>query len=118
MYNKLLGISALPSGAPPKENDIYKVIKLRGKRFEIRYGYYEEIDRAFEPVPIYPDFLKIPLYTDSGEPFVTLMQDACVSYESNGRSNERDCGTCVYAERGDDLIGICKCPHNLERRNE
>ena len=112
MYNKLLEMSEAPRGAPPKENDVYKVISLHGKRFEIKYGYYEEIDRAFEPVPIYPDFIRSPVYTDNGEPFVTLMQDACKKYEPNGNSSDRDCGTCAYTERGDDLIGICKCEKN------
>lgn len=104
------------SSTPPKENDIYKVINIRGKRFEIQYGYYEEIDRAFEPVPIYPDFLKIPLYTDSGEPFVTLMQDPCEHYEPNGNSTDRDCGNCRYMERGDELIAVCRC--ESRRKNE
>ncbi len=108
MSEKLIG----RSNAPPTENDIYKVIELHGRRFEIRYGYYEEIDRDYEPVPIYPDFIKEPVYTDEGEPFVTLMQDPCESYEPNGRCSDRDCGTCVYTERGDDLIGICKCKKN------
>ncbi len=100
------------SNAPPRENDIYNMIELHGRQFEIRYGYYEEIDREYEPVPIYPDFIKEPVYTDAGEPFVTLMQDACENYEPNGKSSDRDCGTCAYTERGDDLIGICKCEKN------
>ncbi len=108
MLDKLLG----RANAPPKEKDIYKMIELHGRRFEIQYGYYEEIDRAYEPVPIYPDFMKEPVYTDEGEPFVTLMQDACEHYEPNGRCSDRDCGTCVYTARGHDLIGVCKCEKN------
>ena len=112
MFTKLFGLS-LDTGQPShREGDLYKVIELHGKSFEIRYGYYEEIDRDYEPVPIYPDFIKEPVYTDRGEPFVTLMQDPCESYEPSGRCSDRDCGTCVHIARGHDLIGICKCEKN------
>ena len=44
----------------PKEGDLYRFIELHGKAFEIRYGYYEDIDRQYDPMEIYPDFLKNP----------------------------------------------------------
>lgn len=106
-----------PPGPHPLEGVLYKVIKLHGTAFEIRYGYYEEIDRTGDPVEIYPDFLKAPAYTDAGYPFVTLMQDACPHHRSCHTVTEPDCGSCQYLERGEELIGICRCPHN-QRANE
>ena len=99
-----------------KEGDLYKIISLYGKTIEIRYGYYEEIDRRREPVEVYPDFVKAPLYTDEGFPFVTLMQDACPHYARRNAGGEAECGNCLYVERGEELIALCKCPRN--RRNE
>ena len=101
-----------PPGTHPREGALYKVIQLHGAVFEIRYGCYEEIDRVGEPVEIYPDFLKAPVYTEDGRPFVTLMQDACPHYRSHHRENELDCGSCRYLERSEALIGICRCPEN------
>ncbi len=106
-----------PPGIHPREGELHKVIKLHGVAFEIRYGYYEEIDRTGEPVEIYPDFVENPVYTDDGYPFVTAMQDACSHHRSHRRATEPDCGSCQYLERGVELIGICRCPHN-QRANE
>ena len=36
----------------PKEGDLYRLIELHGKAFEIRYGYYEDIDRQYDPMEI------------------------------------------------------------------
>ena len=47
-----------------QEGDLYEVLEVYGHTFELRYGYYEERERARgEPIPIYPDFKKHPLYT-------------------------------------------------------
>ncbi len=106
----------------PKEGDPYKVIKTFGKTFALRYGYYEECDRQSalcEPVVIYPDFIKEPVYTDSGEPFVTMMQDTCDKYKGEAkRTSDTTCADCKYFERGEEWFGICKCPHNREGKNE
>ena len=106
----------------PKEGTLYKVITTFGKTFELKYGYYEECDRQSplcRPVVIYPDFIKEPVYTDSGEPFATMVQDACKSYMGETkRTPDTTCAECKYFERGEDWIGICKCPHNRERKNE
>ena len=63
-----------------KEGDLYKIITVFGKTFELRYGYYAENERQSkfnEVTPIYPDFRKDPLHTMEGYPFVTQMQDVC-----------------------------------------
>ena len=94
----------------PRDGDPYKVITLHGKRFELRYGYYEEFERARgEPIPIYPDFKKEPLYTDAGYPFVTAMQDACPHHSGNAPFG---CHDCLYYKEGEELIGICTCEKN------
>ena len=112
MFSKLIQNDLPQQKVIPKEGDLYKVVNTYGRIFELRYGYYGECDRKYDPDVIYPDFIKEPVYTDEGEPFVTLMQDACEHYEPNGRCSDRDCGTCVHTARGHDLIGVCKCEKN------
>ena len=119
-HAKHLAMYPTPKGARHmnhiRDGDIYKVITLHGKTFEIRYGYYEEFEKEFgEPIPIYPDFLKFPSYTDNGSPFVTQMQDICQHGES--RFREGFCADCQYYQHGDDMIGICTHPAN-QRKNE
>lgn len=99
-----------------KEGDLYKVITLLGKTFEVRYGYYSEKERLSkfgEVLPIYPDFLKLPVYTDEGQPFVTQMQDICDFYV--GEPNGEDCYSCKHYHHGDDLLGICICDFNRKQ---
>jgi len=112
MFTKLF--NAIPEQKPTshKEGDLYKVIKLHGATFEIRYGYYDEIERASEPIEIYPDFLEAPAYTDDGFPFVTLMQEPCEHYRKKGTDTDKECGSCIYAEDGDELIAVCRCKQN------
>ena len=93
----------------PKEGDLYKLVELHGVAFEIRYGYYEDIDRIHEPIEIYPDFIKEPVYTNDGFPFVTLMQEPCEYFKRLTSDPDCDCGNCRYMERGDELIALCRC---------
>ena len=47
----------------PQEGELFKIITLGGKSFEIKYGYYEDYERNMgDPIPIYPDFIKAPCY--------------------------------------------------------
>jgi hypothetical protein len=92
----------------PIEGELFKIITLSGREFPLYYGYYEDCDRTnplCDPVPIYPDFLTEPEYTDEGLPFATDMQDACEYYE--GERSEDVCFGCVHYSRGEDFIGIC-----------
>ena len=99
-----------------KEGELYKVVTTYGKTFELRYGYYEECDREStlcEPIVIYPDFLKDPVYTDYGEPFVTMMQDVCSGYKGESkRTSDTTCAECRYFPRGEEWFGICLCLNN------
>ena len=111
--------SEFASKSPPlednkREGSLYKVVTTFGRTFELRYGYYEENDRKWgEPDIIYPDFQKEPLYTDEGEPFITLVQDACNSFSGKTRRrNDSTCAECKYMKRGEEWFGICTCPNN------
>ena len=101
----------------PREGDIYKVVELYGRRFELRYGYYESFEREGEfnePIPIYPDFLKNPEYTGDGYPFVTQMQECCDIGKGDFKIDPC-CAYCDYFADGDELIGVCRCE---KRRRE
>lgn len=106
----------LDNGRPPvqshKEGDLFKRIELYGSVFDIRYGYYEDIDRQYEPYEVYPDFIKTPVFTSDGAPFVTLTQKPCQYFEKKKKAFDCDCGTCIYMERGEELIAVCRCPQN------
>lgn len=96
---------------PKKEGELYKSLTLYGRRFDIYYGYYEDCDREnplCDPLPVYPDFLKTPLFTEDGEPFVTVTQDACEHFSgAGGRTADSTCGDCLHLCTGDGWIGIC-----------
>ena len=99
-----------------KEGDLYKVVTTFGKTFELRYGYYGDCDRKYEPNVIYPDFIKESVYTDNGEPFVTMVQDACKSYSGKAkRTSDTTCYECKYFHSGEDWIGICTCLKNKKQ---
>ena len=94
-----------------KDGDLYKTVQLYGASFELRYGYYEEFERAAgEPIPIYPDFRREPKYTPDGRHFVTQMQELC----EHGASQFKEgcCADCRYYRDGEELIGVCDCPEN------
>ena len=92
-----------------KEGELYKIVNIKGKIFELRYGYYEDIDRSHsEPDIIYPDLNAEPQYTSCGMKIVTQMQDACKHFEGN-KNPESDCSQCAHFERDKDLFGICRC---------
>ena len=102
-----------------REGDLYKIINIRDNTFEIRYGYYEEADRHSkysEPIPIFPDFIKEPIYTKEGYPFITHMQDKCKYYK--GDLKEESCYKCIHYKKQEDLIGICTCALNRRVREK
>ena len=113
MLSSLFQNNIQPTEVTHKEGELYKVVTIFGKTFELRYGYYQECDRQSplcDPVVIYPDFTKEPVYTDNGEPFVTMVQDACKSYSGKAkRTSDTTCYECKYFHSGEDWIGICTC---------
>ncbi len=114
MFTKLLKHDPEQLSPVPKEGNIFKIIQLYGKTFELIYGFYEERDRHThyaEPVAIYPDFIEHPQYTDDGIPFVTAMQVPCRNFEGK-KSEDSGCGDCGFYRHGEELIGNCACPKN------
>lgn len=94
----------------PREGDLYKRITVAGHTFELKYGYYEEHERALcPPVVIFPDLVTYPVYCREGYPLVTQIQDTCEHYTATGDSAENWCGDCerFYSEHPE--IGICRC---------
>ncbi len=124
MLTELFGFDTGQIPSAPKEGDLFKIIQVGGKTFEIRYGFYEECDRHnrfAEPMEIYPDFVKNPQYTDDGIPFITAMQNPCKSF--TGKLDENStCDGCAYYKRCEELLGVCTCPENIRdfnmRQNE
>ena len=97
-----------------RDGDLYKLVTVFGKTFELYYGYYDEKERFCkypEPVPIYPHFKDEPLYSEDGRPFVTEMQDVCDSF-SEERCDDCCCAECAHFVKGDELIGVCNCQAN------
>lgn len=99
------------------EGSLYKTFCIRGETIAVYYGYYEQCDRdnlLVEPMPLYPDFKRHPLYASCGSPFVTKMQDACEWFcSADGICNEEnECAECRHYMHGEDLIGLCREPHN------
>ena len=117
MLNKLIQNDFPPTKFEHKEGELYKVLTVYGRSFELRYGYYGDCDRKYEPNVIYPDFLEKPVYTDNGEPFVTILQDTCNSYKGEAeRTADTTCVECMYFHLGEDWIGICTCPKNKKAK--
>ena len=105
------------------EGDVYRDLDVEGKKFRILYGYYEEFERNGkynDPMPIYPDLINDPVYTDEGVPIVTAMQDSCQSFESLRGDDGDCCQDCAYFKKREDLFGICACFSNrrTEKKNE
>ena len=100
-----------------KEGDLYKSVKILGRTFELRYGYYEEYERTRgEPIPIYPDFKNEPVYTEDGRPFVTQMQTLCPHGES--KFADGYCADCRYYLECEEMIGICKNDKNKKKAED
>lgn len=114
MFRKILRNDATAPHTAPKEGDLYKTLTVCGRTFDLRYGYYAEIDRHSEPDVIYPDLMRVPVYTEDGRPFATMMQDPCESFTGK-KTEDACCGDCSYFRRCEDLIGICVCDSNRKR---
>ena len=122
MFTKIFESANPVQNSIPREGDLYKNVTTFGKTFELRYGFYEERDRQnplCEPAILYPDFLKEPLFTDEGNPFVTVMQDACKSYKGEAkRTADTTCAECKHFRQGEEWFGICTCPENKQETCE
>lgn len=98
--------------ATPREGDLYKQISIAGHTFELRYGYYEEHERALcPPVVVFPDLLSKTVYCPEGFPLVTQIQDTCKYYSNTSHFPENWCGDCTYFFGEHPEIGICRCEY-------
>ncbi len=114
MFSELIELNTGQRSPTPKEGDLYKIIHLHGKTFEIRYGFYEECDRHnryAEPIEIYPNFIADPQYTAEGIPFITAIQTPC-RYFSGEKDENSTCEECSFYRHGEELLAICTCPRN------
>ena len=104
-----------------REGDLHKTVVVEDTVFEIRYGYTSEEERGrWDPVPLYPDFVKIPMFTPDGFPFATVYQDGCRHFrEKPLSSGERWCGDCKHFEQCEEYIAHRKTgafPENVGSR--
>ncbi len=93
------------------EGELYKVITVEEKSFHVYYGYYSDTEREmWEPVPIFPNFEKEPVFTNEGKPYTRADQDACEHYlPKPDVSGEDWCNDCKHFSLGEDVIGVCRC---------
>ncbi|MEG1577933.1 MAG: hypothetical protein RRY64_05610 [Oscillospiraceae bacterium] len=60
-----------------------------------------------------PDLEEHPIYTKSGYPWVSVVQDSCPYHRSmpSDGGDYQDCGSCKFleTEQPGNLIGICVC---------
>ena len=114
MYKSNSDKDGVTLGTMHREGELYKEISAHGRVFRLYYGYYEENDRYSkynEPVELYPDFIKNPVYTDEGVPFATAMQDPCQFFKGK-RDEDSTCYHCSYYNKCEELLGICTCTGN------
>ena len=100
-----------------REGDLYKIVTVADKSFEIRYGYSCEGECSrWEPSPLYPDFSTSPEYTAEGHPFATAYQDICEHYIPKPKATgENWCHDCLLFDQQEEYIGICRS--EKRRRN-
>lgn len=94
-----------------KLGDLYKVITVAGRSFEIRYmdcGDYDP-DSKGEIIPDFPFFDEQPEYTDDRYPFTNLLNDSCEHYKTNEATPENTCRDCIYFKDAVEEIGVCRC---------
>lgn len=104
----------------PKEGELYKEVTISGKTFRLLYGYYESFERESpfnEPIPIYPNFIEDPHYTDEGIPIATAMQNVCQFY-SGKNDEDSSCADCGFFQSCEELFGLCNCPQNKRCHKE
>ncbi len=95
-----------------REGDLYKLIVIEDKSFEIRYGYNADYERENngEPIPVLPDLTKELHYSQSGKRIVTFVQSPCIHFEMRCSNNDNDCcGDCSYYANNKEMIAPCEC---------
>ena len=101
----------------PREGEIYKVIRIDGHVFELRFGYYEEFERRIgEPVVVYPDLSETLTYTSDGKMIVTAIQDPCKHFcPAEAHHASECCSDCEHFYSAEGEIGICTFEKNRKK---
>lgn len=94
-----------------KPGDLYKVITVAGKSFEIRYMDCGEFDpdQKGEVMPEFPFFDEHPEYTDDRYPFTNSLNDSCEHYRTEDATPDNSCYDCIYFKDAVEDIGVCRC---------
>lgn len=94
-----------------KAGDLYKVITVAGREFEIRYMDMGEVDPESKGqcIPDFPFFDEQPEYTDDRYPFTNTLNDCCEYYRTNDATPENTCRDCIYFKDAVEEIGVCRC---------
>ncbi len=104
----------------PREGDLFSVFLVGGHAFEIRYGHYTDEERAAgnEPVPIYPNLDKSPLYNEEGFRITNCISEGCRHFTAKRpKCIERQCIYCTYYDTSVCLdIGICRCEKQRQHK--
>ncbi|MBQ4071151.1 MAG: hypothetical protein IJD51_01885 [Clostridia bacterium] len=119
MFTSISELNTAPKKPRHGEGELFRIITAHGVRFEIYYGYYEEIDRqnpGCEPMEMYPNFIESPTYTADGTPFVTAMQRPCEHFRGEP-DEDNTCYQCSHYEKCEELLGVCRC-RARRRKNE
>ena len=94
-----------------KAGDLYKVITVAGREFEIRYMDMGEVDPESKGqcIPDFPFFDEQPEYTVDRYPFTNTLNDCCEHYRTNDATPENTCRDCIYFKDAVEEIGVCRC---------
>ena len=100
-----------------KAGDLYKVITVAGREFEIYYMDCGVIDPESkgELIPDFP-FFDDPEYTDDRYPYTNQLNEACEHYKANSDRPDLCCYDCIYFQDAVEEIGVCRC--TARRRRE
>ena len=102
-----------------KAGDLYKVIAVAGREFEIRYIDFGEHDPECkgEFIPDFPFFDEKPEYTEDRYPFTNRLNDCCEHYRTEDATPDNTCHDCVYFQDAVEEIAICCCTARRLREN-
>lgn len=94
-----------------KTGDLYKVINVAGREFEILYMDMGSVDPESkgEFIPDFPFFDEQPEYTDDRYPFTNTLNDCCEHYRTENKRPNNSCQDCIYFKDAVEMIGVCRC---------
>lgn len=101
----------------PHEGDLYKTITLGGKKIDIKYQRYDDLDPEYRISYEVKCFADNPEYTEDGFAFRNGQDDACPYLIPRDGDKDRSftCDTCAYLSDRIEHIGICGCTAKRER---